>query len=372
MNKLDSDFALRVYRKYGVLPVLNESVQHANVRGRVEGNETFRQWCERVLGTSHTNVELLGPYKIEPRMGMRRVRAEYEDERLDSLLKAQARRAQATVKRRKTEGSDEAADPAVGSTVTKSELTELMSEVTEVLPENIREFFSRFADEQLDESEWSEVFLSLVQAYAKLAQMKRLELKASPSDGVDKAGGAEVMNLDEIGRIALAAEKFESERREILPVDSLWNHPRLIDLKEDYLLAGVPMLVLELSTELSDAFETFLGSSNQLKDVASEVEEFKSMLEMEDIEDMIPPLSDVDDEDLCKADRISEEKDAVDEIRNGMDGLYEQLECVESAIEGAVEGFLGSTQDLVAAAGYEYISSARKLLEYVYDALPGT
>jgi hypothetical protein len=367
MNKLDSDFAIRVYRKYGVLPVFHESVEHVNVRGRVEDNETFNQWCQRVLGTSHTNVELLGSYKIAPRMGMRRVLAEYKNDRLDSLLKAQARRAQATVKRRKTEGSDEAPDPVVviGSTVTKSELAELVSEATDLLPENVREFFSRFTDQQLDESEWSEVFLSLVQAYARLAQMKRLELKDSSGDGIDNSDGAEVMKLDDVDHVALAAEKFERERREILPVESPWNHPRLNDLKEDYLLVGVQMLVIELVTELSDAFEIFLSSTNKLKDVASEVEEFKAMLEMEDVEDMIPPLSDVDDEDFNRAYRISEEKKAMDEMRYEMDGLYEQLECVESSIELAVESLLGSAQDLVATAGCEYISSARRLLGYM-------
>lgn len=164
MPSSKSDFILRVFMKYGFIPVFDGDPPLINVPSEVEG-ENFSSWCERVLARKTKEVKI---YKLTTQNGHIKVSklGRYRRE-VQSLLKAKEHRVRNRIERRVLNKNCASNDDCITADLIQASIQVALEDHSD----STMEFFERFSNEHAGNGSWKYMFEEMVSNYSKLISL---------------------------------------------------------------------------------------------------------------------------------------------------------------------------------------------------------
>jgi hypothetical protein len=163
-------YCYRILKTYSLIVDFDGKPPRENVRAPVEG-ETYKQWKERVLGNTVTDVVIYAPIDPGPQRKISTLQNLAGAEHLEKMFK--------TVEKTKDKQKTDAIDKAVTNTkksltsFPKDDLEILRDELGDTLELPVQQFLDRFLKSARTEIDTEELLRALLSTYNNVVSMYR-------------------------------------------------------------------------------------------------------------------------------------------------------------------------------------------------------
>ena len=343
------DFEYRVFRKYGFIPIFEGEPQLTNVPSKVIG-ETFSAWCERVIGQSSKQVNVL---RISRPAGQLRVDKLAESRfPIKELLDIHTQR----IGRKGVNSSPSKEKACSQKKVASQELSELMNSLMrEESPQSLK-FIKKFTANHGDVSSWKDMFEEIFDEHLQIINIF-YEHVNQPSDLTKED---RLKNIRD--GVSIFFERLSTIELEIIEVrNNIYLHSKFDEYSNEYGFAAIPMLIL---SDLEDYIEELIFAFGALS-LFQDTEE--SLIDLYDAvcdaqeHDALPKRSDLKTI-ISDRDRDQDEKEHVELIFTYLHGLID----FSTEVQGS---FIDDIEDLSEPIKNQMQKACDNLLQNLSDAL---
>lgn len=367
MSNKYTQFQLRAFQKFGIIPVFTEGKPLFTELNKRVNNETLNAWCLRVIQVPFHAVKFYSLTKCSSRIKVENLaRRNLQAQR---FFNDQVRNLQANIIKKMKVRSDHFVQPSAQELGSIDDI-QTMRDAMLFLPSTMNEFIERFVRWQDKGIEWPYALESFFERYVELATIAvnsdvleddldeddwddefeeddELEFESSftifndddDDDEDTKTALLEITAEDQNNACELA--NTLNEKPEVLTITNdfrFTEHSNYDHFTEEYGFVARYMILLddleEYATTVSEAinnfsFVDFSGASIEFDELFRVIDEIKN-------ENGYPPASDIVDPET---DRTVDEKEQVEYMQTCVSELIETIRAVFQEVNNAMEEF---------------------------------